>query len=128
MFNKIIPKGIIPNSIMKSDAEIKQWIDSKEAITKKELSIFIYGYWKNSLRLVKKWWDYILENKDWRKQREYKEKRIKNGSLKFPQVPEILKTDKRFFNIGVKKTVKLLKQIYNIEIGNTTIRQIKLKL
>jgi hypothetical protein len=113
---------------MKTDSEIKEFIDSKEAITKSELCVFIYGYSGGSVHnkkssMLNKFWDYVLETKDWKKQREHKEKKLKLD--KFPAFKKIYKNDKRIRELGSTSAIKLLKIIYNMHVSRSTFSKYK---
>ena len=119
---------------MKSDEEIKEFIDNKEALTATELTKFIYPDWnKNSIKKgmsqkyrVAKWWEYVLNTKNWEKLREYKEQKITNGNKnieRFNRFREIYLTDPRFREIGRRRASKLIKRIYGFDIPVSTMER-----
>ena len=66
---------------MKTDAEIKEFIDGREALTKCELMRFMYlGFVKNQGCMTrpqaKRWWFYVLETKKWEVLKEYKKEKM----------------------------------------------------
>ena len=94
---------------MKTDAEIKEWIDSREAFTQNELSKFIHGYKINNNKLTRKWWAYVLETKDWTALKDYRNK--KNRLDYFERFYKIYKKDKRLQECGCRKAKKILKEL-----------------
>ena len=116
---------------MKSDGEIKQWIDSKAVLTYNELSRFIYGYKGGTPNIVNKYWGYVLQTKKWDKIKEYQTSKINNGQLnvnRFEKIKEIMKTDKRIREAGCKTGSKLLKTLYDITIAPYQFNQYKRKI
>jgi hypothetical protein len=106
----------------KSDLEIKEFIDSREVLTKRELTEFIYGELKDyrlNSKFINNAWDYALQTKNWQKMKEYQKTRIKYGN-KLTHIPELLelsKTDKRLLEFGKRKLVKFLNEHYGIIIS-----------
>jgi len=111
---------------MKTDTEIKEFIDDREALTQSDLVRFMYNktgrittgsvFLKNRCR---EWWDYVLETKDWIKLKEYKEDILKNGNKKverLEQVRKIYQTDKRLQEFGKRRIRNLLIEVYDLDI------------
>lgn len=111
---------------MKTDAEIKEWIDSREAFTQNELNKFIYGYGNSNGKLTCKWFAYALKTKGWTALRDYRNK--KNRLDYFERFYEIYKKDKRLQECGYRKAKKILKNIYNIDYGLKTLQVYYYKL
>lgn len=110
---------------MKSEAEIKRYIDSRKVLTKNELGRFIYGY-KNNTVLTEKWWIYVLQTKDLKELYNEKQRRIKyknhNKSHKDKQrILELLKKDIRLKNAGTRKQTEYLLRFYNIKVSRRTL-------
>ena len=111
---------------MKSDEEIKEFIDNKEALTQSDLIRFMYnktGYITNGTPFLKnrvrKWWDYVLETKDWVKLKEYRENINNNANKKverLEQVRKIYQADKRLQEFGKRRIRNLLKEVYDLDI------------
>lgn len=111
---------------MKNDDTIKKFIDNKEVLTKSELSLFIYNYVKTTAAKVRIWWIYVEDTKDLKKMREYqKQKSTKNGINKLKKFKEIYAKDKRIQEYGLRKTLQLLKNIYNYKISISTLSKYK---
>ncbi len=108
---------------MKSEEEIKDFIDSKEALTFTELQKFIRGYNSGKImRLENKMWDYVLATKDCKILRNYKIKRLTNNAeLSFDEFNQIYNKDERFRKYGRKRIKKLLEEQYQKNIGGTLI-------
>jgi hypothetical protein len=105
--------------------EIKEFIDSKEVLTQRELSTFMYGYNNGTGRnRFYEWWDYVLNTKDWTKLRAYREQRITTASQKkyFDQFLSIYNKDPRFKTAGKKKAFKLCK-LHQLTISPSTVRR-----
>ena len=111
---------------MKTDQEIKEFIDDREALTQSDLVRFAYNktgritggalFLRNRLR---KWWDYVLETKDWEELRRYKEDILKNANKKverLEQVRKIYQTDKRLQEFGKRRIRNLLIEVYDLDI------------
>ncbi len=109
---------ILKRNTLKSDEEIKDFIDSRKALTKRELSVFIYGQKSGNPR-VDKFWGYVLETKNWKDLKEYQRK--KNRLDIFENFKKIYKKDKRLQENGIKNITKLLKEIYNIKLSYSTL-------
>lgn len=109
---------------MKSEAEIKDYIDSRKVLSKIELSKFIYGY-KNAHYKTEKWWLYVLHTKNLVKLYKEKQKRIYTSCIHKDKerILELLRTDERLKNAGDRNRVKYLKQFYNIEISRPTLQR-----
>ena len=116
---------------MRTDEEIKEWIDSREALTKNELYEFKRGHKRYGGRdnvWLKKWWDYVLKTKDWEKLREYREHKIENWNVntdKYKRFHEIIEEDKRLLVFGSRYLKKWLKKHYNLELARSTIQRYK---
>lgn len=65
---------------MRTDEEIKKFIDEREVLTRTELSKFIYGYKQLGNSRSLKWWLYVLETKDLTKLKEFAKDKIKAGT------------------------------------------------
>jgi len=110
---------------LKTDTEIKDWIDEREVLTQSELSMFIYGYKKASCH---RHWDYVLETKNIKSLKEYKNYVYANRPLMTHRHKEII-CDILKVNSGVikkwgaRRIVKWFKEIYNIDVGRTTIKK-----
>lgn len=111
---------------MKTDKEIKDWIDSQEVLTMMELYHFVCPWTKRNRpgkqerKRINDYWGYVLETKDWGKLREYRNKKINRGSFKqdnFDKFKEIYSSDKRIREAGKRKTKTLLNEVYNLNIG-----------
>lgn len=115
---------------MKSEKEIKEFIDSKEVITQRELNKFIYGYTggdRNSK--FRHWWDYVLKTKDWKKLKEYRDKKITSlNNGKFETFKKLYDKDERLRMYGTKRQKKLLLNIYGLDYGRTTLAAYNKKL
>jgi len=118
---------------MKTDNEIKEWIDSREVVTQTELIKFMYGYY-TGVRKQKftEWWAYIIETKDLVKLRQYSTDKQLRGNRNmelFNKVKSVYTEDPRLQQSGCKSGIKLLKTIYGIEVALTTykayLKQIK---
>lgn len=112
---------------MKTDSEIKEFIDSKEALTQKELAEWMYdNKWRSTQRLYK-WWDYVLQTKNWDDLKEYRDNKINNGNPKteerarFKEYLKLYNSDGRISKNGKRYISKLLKEVYNFEIPYVTI-------
>jgi len=124
---------------MKNDKEIKEFIDSKEVLTIKELSVFVYPNWgENALKKsmsqkyrVKEWWSYVLKTKDWGKLQEYKKHKIYDWNLdkeRYKKFTELYKRDERIRVWGSRKLKDFLLGRYNIVISRSSIQQYKKRL
>jgi len=110
----------------KTEAEIKEFIDSREVLMKSELIRFIYpnydykkaGGYYTKLKFLR-WWDYVLQTKDWAKLKEHRNYREKNANKKgerFNRVREIYKTDNRLQEFGKRRIRNLLIKVYDLDI------------
>ena len=110
---------------MKTDEEIKKFIDSKNVLTQKELGNFIYGHRKGNGKLSGRWlewWQYVLDTKDWKELREYRDNLItKHHKNRFETFREIYKKDKRISGFGIRKQLKILETIYGLHYSNSTL-------
>lgn len=110
---------------MKTDQEIKDFIDSREVLTRREITEFIYGQ-KNKRDTthtkVQKYWLYVLQTKDMVKLREYAEEKIRTGNQRddAERIRTIIAEDERF-NCGSRKASKLMNDIYNIHISRNIV-------
>lgn len=117
-----------PCNKKRSDAEIKEFIDSREVLTKCELVKFVYGenrYEKLKVKFINNAWNYALQTKNWQKMKEYQEFKIKfgNKSVYFPKLLDLSKTDKRLFEFGKRKLVKFLNEHYGMIISLATAQR-----
>ena len=114
---------------IKTDEVIKEFIDSKEALTKIELSKFIYGYKTSGQKgnpILIRWWIYALETKDWAKLKEYQKKKINDNNesrrvIDLEIVKRIYNTDPRVNNCGFKKFTTILKNVYGYKVSVKTV-------
>ena len=75
---------------------------------------------------VAKWWEYVLETKNWEELRYYKEHKITNGNKnieRFDRFREIYLIDPRFREIGRRRASKLVKRIYGFDIPVSTMER-----
>lgn len=105
---------------MKSELEIKEFIDSREVLSKNELGRFIYGY-KNSHELTLKWWLYVLHNKNLVKLKKYQKEKETHNSQK-ERILGLISKDKRLRECGTRKMIKILNEIYNIKTNRRSIQ------
>ncbi len=111
---------------MKSEKEIKDWIDSKKVLTKVELTGFLYGEDKKrtytNTTVTIRYWGYVLRTKNMKKLREYRDERIKEGNHRKDCnfLRDIIKKDERF-RCGSRKAVKLMKDVYGIKIRRSVV-------
>lgn len=119
---------------MKSESEIKEFIDSREVLTKYELVQFIYGERNRGelkANITRKFWEYTLATKDWKSLKKYQQLRIRIGGRPdfISKLTKISKSDKRLLEFGRYKLTQLLKDQYNITISRATagkfIKQIR---
>jgi len=122
---------------LKTDTEIKDWIDEREVLTQNELSRFMWGY-VGSYSLTKNgkvhqtklgaWWDYVLNSKNLEKLKQYKQNKIYANKQNFhkqkDKICEILKTDERFV-CPAEKAIPLFKKIYKINVSEHAINKYK---
>jgi hypothetical protein len=113
---------------LRSDKEIKEFIDSREALTQRELMLFMHNTMDFQIRYTRdlKWWAYVLDTKDWQKLKAYKhfkinEKNIKSGH--YNEYKKIYFKDERIRNSGVRGNRKLLKSIYDIHVSLSSIKR-----
>ncbi len=110
---------------MRSDEETKEFIDSKEVITRTELSMFMYGYKKPSAECrIVKWWDYVLQTKDWDKLKKYRTAKINHTDIpcdRYNKIKQIYLTDPRLKNTGKRTTRRILRDVYKICLSDTTV-------
>jgi len=108
---------------MKSDSEIKQWIDERGAMTQAELGRFIYEttHYTRSTR-TEKWWGYVLSTKNFAKLRQYRVDKINSrfNTELFDKIKGIYLKDKRLQGVGHKLGKKLLRQLYGVEVARST--------
>ena len=110
--------------MLRSEAEIKEFIDSRKVLSKIELSRFIYGY-KNANKKTERWWLYVLQTKNLEKLYKEKQKRINTSSLHKDKerILVLFETDERLKNAGARNRVKYLKQFYNISVERSTLQK-----
>ena len=121
---------------MKSDQEIKCWIDNREVLTRAELANLICNHNLKTTRMesptIRRWWDYILKTKDSIKLREYAEYKIKDKQRgkfkKFDEFKEIYLKDERLKTTGKRAGARLLKNVYNIVISPNAYQRHKRSL
>lgn len=113
---------------MKTNEEIKKFIDSKTVLTKSELCIFFYGEDRHSglTPRLQKWWDYVLETKNLVALKLYREQKIRNfPNENFFKFRDLYLKDKRFQIFGTRKLQRLLKEVYNLNFTRNTIHSYK---
>lgn len=111
---------------MKSDKEIVDFIDSKEALTKVELSRFIYGYKSTNTKKVNDYWLYVIKTKDLMKLKVHaydKETHKDRLDPILERIQGIYRTDPRFNSIGGKSAYKLFKRLYGIDCVERTFQK-----
>jgi len=109
---------------MKSDQEVIDFIDSKEALTRSEISMFLYGTKQETGQSrIQKFWAYVLKTKDPVKLREYVTQKIVNGNRRkdADKIRKIIKTDIRFHGCGAYMASKLMQSVYKIRISISCI-------
>lgn len=106
---------------MPSEAEIKEFIDSREVLSKIELSKFIYGTKQTTTDRTNKWWIYTLQTKDLEKLYNEKQKRITHPDPNKEKILNLIATDERLRNSGTRNQVKYLRQFYDIKINRNTL-------
>ena len=112
---------------MKTDEEIKEFIDNRDVLTKSDIARFMYGN-KESTSRVNRWWDYVLETKDWGKLKKLREDKIYNncGQLnkeRYIEFKKIYKKDKRLHTMGKISIQRLLNNGYDFHIPLSTIQR-----
>lgn len=118
---------------MKTDKEIRDFIDSKEVLTQRELNEFIYGYWKTVIpgTTIYKYWQYVLQTKDWKKLRNYRENKINFTNFKmenFNKYKEIYEKDSRIRERGSRYAQRILEQVYKFHLARNIIISYKRKI
>lgn len=115
----------------RTDKEIKEWIDSKDVLTRRELTMFMQPGRKTrgnetNVRFCK-WWDYVLKTKDWNKLKEYAADKVKSNLNKerFEEFVKLYKSDIRIREYGKVRGSKYLKKKYNLELHPTTLKRYK---
>ncbi len=108
---------------LKTDDEIKQFIDAHEVITRNELSRFIYGY-KDSTnrRRLQRWWEYVLKTKDWLKLQSHAEAKINHTYItreRYNQFKKIYLEDPRL--VGKRTSKTILKEVYGVDLSISAI-------
>lgn len=106
----------------KTDEEIKEYIDSREVLSKVELSRFVYGYKSIATALIEKWWIYTLQTKNLKKLHDEKQKRINHDANK-QKILQLLKTDLRLMNAGTRKQAEYLQKFYNIKVNRNSLQR-----
>lgn len=114
---------------MRTEDEVKKFIDDREALTVTELSYFIYKNRKGANKRIRRWWGYVLDTKNWVKLREYKEKKMAgcdNGKrlMTVDEFSEIYKKDPRFQGKGYRAIFSLLKKAYNFPGSCSTVHRL----
>jgi hypothetical protein len=114
----------------KTDKEIIDWIDSKEVLTQNELMRFMYNSTHNGGGMPgsgrwRKFWQYVLETKDWVKLREYRDAKMKvdwySNNHNYQLFKKAYGNDPRFKGIGKRKAKRLFEDIYKIKLSISTI-------
>ena len=118
---------------MKTDTEIKEFIDSREVLSKNDLCEFVYGIRRGytSHERIYKWWEYVLRTKEWSKLRCYKEHKINNGNFgveNFNKYKEIYDKDLRIREAGSRKAQKILENVYSFHLARNIIINYKRKV
>jgi len=116
---------------MKTEAEIKDFIDSRKVLTTIELSKFILGYKSLNYAIVKTWWFYVLQTKDLEELQKYKAQKIREAHKyreydSHPQkktVLKLMKKDIRLKNAGTRKMSEYLLRFYNIKISRIALKR-----
>jgi len=108
---------------LKSDTEIQAWIDSKDAMTQNELCMYLCGHRGKQTKLFLKWWDYVLDTKNWKTLTEHRNKKINAG---FPpndkrkeQIEQLFTKDIRLQTSGYKTGTKILNNVYGISVSRS---------
>lgn len=122
---------------MKTDQEIKEFIDGREVLIRRDLVKFMYrkynGGCLHSKRLIK-FWNYVLKTKSWEDLRKYQDKRNRSGGnkkgdkykrIKFDKYCEIYKKDKRLEEFGLNRATKLLENIYGLKLSPIAVYHYK---
>ena len=110
---------------MPTDTEIKQYIDSRDVLTQKELSKFIFGYWSSGSKRLKEYWLYVIETKDLMKLKKYaydKEQHKDRLDPILERIAGIYRTDPRFNSLGGKASYKLFKRLYGVDCAERTFQ------
>lgn len=115
----------------KTDDSIKEFIDSKEVLTMRELVGFMYPEntkynWKRSYSnpRIAKYWNYVLETKNWAKIKNHINYKIKNGNFNrknFNKYKEIYDMDERIRTCGTRRAQRLLMNIYKFHLARSVI-------
>lgn len=116
----------------KTDESIKEFIDSVDVITMRELIAFMYPYAdKKSLSKrgysssrIARHWDYVLKTKNWSKIKNHINYKIKNGNFKteqFNKYKEIYMSDGRIRSCGTRRAKRLLMNIYRFDLSRGVI-------
>jgi len=113
---------------MKTDAEIKEFIDGREVLTQTELGMFIYPDSQRKISgssgRTKRWWAYVLKVKNWKKLREHKEYKQRTNNLKverFNKFRKIYQSDQRMQEFGKRRIRNLLIKVYDLDIPLATL-------
>lgn len=116
----------------KTKQEVIDFIDSKKAVTQRELLFFYYndvGRRINKNKMLLECWVYALKKFGYKKLADYREHKINNHfEHREKAFLKIYKTDKRFKEIGYKKARKILLNVYGLSYGLTTIGRYYRKL
>jgi len=127
---------------MKTDEEIKEFIDGREALTQSELSQFIYGSsrslsnyrpkWGRDYdnKSIAKWWGYAIKHKDWGKMREYKKYKMRAKPSLFRKERDTIEGVITKFNneLSTPEIVSLLKDKYDVTTPRCLIIQYRKRL
>lgn len=119
---------------MKSDNEIKEWIDSREVMTMRELAAFLYGKGNRSTGNPRflLWWGYVLQTKNLTDLKLHRERKIITqggwgmvSPERVQRAREIILSDPRLLASGYKRGLRILENVYGIKMSITTYKKIK---
>jgi len=113
---------------MRTDAEIKQWIDERGVLTQSELGKHIYGSHQafiNRNKSLIRWWGYVLETKNVKLIKEYQKSRIEKSQRgRFrndkEKICEIIRSNPK---LGYDRMGKLLNGEYDIKVCTDTVKR-----
>lgn len=107
----------------KTDEEIREFIDSREALTQQELAAFMWRLKriKNSPKFVKHW-NYVLETKDWERLKSYREEKITCNRTKehYLEFLDIVRKDSRCRG---KRTTHKICKLHGLNLSLSTIQR-----
>ena len=112
--------------ILKTDQEIKEFIDSKEVLSKNDLGRFVYGHKASSNSVINRHWLYVIQTKDLIKLKKYaydKEQHKDRLDPILERIAGIYRTDPRFNSIGGKSAYKLFKRLYGVDCTERTFQK-----